>query len=625
MKPWPCGLTTRTCAAGVVGISLWLAGLIGMTVPAAQAQLQDSPWPTFGNDKGRTGQSPYLGAQSGEIKWTLWLGNVGSPVIANDGTVYVVSDVFGGSTRIQLHAINSADGTIEWSYPPPTFGQGPSLGPASTPTIGNDGTIYLTTQGAQLLAVNPDGTFKWSRWVNAGSSFNCPSIGDDGTIYVGGSHGFFAINPDGSEKWRYWTGYWWYGASAIAPAATRWGPAGSIHVGNGAFGHHILSPAGALIGPDLGTLDGDPAIGSDGTIATVDQFFNNAWLNYIPREELWWSREAHGPGGQPAPTIASDGTVYIAAGTTTWGNAEFRAYGSTGDLSWSIPLSGDTGGAKPAVGKDGTVYLNTQAGHYALDPADGGIKWKNEFPHTTFGSSPAIGRDGSVVVGGEQWLYAYKGPPQASELSLARAIPDRGGDAWQVTVAVRGAGIAEGATAKLARSGEADIPGGNVKLKADAGGIVLRTTFDLRGKTSGAWDVVVTNPDGGLGNLPGGFTIEPGGSALVWVDIVGRDATRAGREQVFHLVFGNRGNVDGRGYPVIGGLPAGATWRVDLPPPPPPLTLEDLMTVVQVDGETWVHLPTMRIPAGASGAIGLWITAPGTVGSMDLRVLWGAP
>jgi hypothetical protein len=496
---------------------------------------------------------------------------------------------------------------------------------ASTPTIGRDGTIYLTIEmGEQLIAVNPDGTLKWSRWVHP-APYNSPAVGDDGTIYAGS---FFAVNPDGSEKWRRDYG-WWHGTPAIAPATTAFGPAGSIHVGHPVASQQVFSPDGVLISPPGdGPVDGDPAIGAEGAVAVVDQYIYWAWLLYYPPSgSPPWSAAFAASGGHPMrPAIASDGTVYIATGYVQHADADLRAYAPDGTLKWSAIQNGDPQGSKPAIGADGTVYLHTSTGHYALDPADGSIKWQNVFAHHTFGSSPAIGRDGSVIVGGQYSLYAYKGPPRVVDLSLARAIPDRGGNAGQATVVIRGDGIVEGATAKLARSGEADVPGGNVGLRADAAGVGLSATFNLRGKTPGAWDVVVTNPDGRAVSLPGGFIIEPGGQALVWVDIVGRADIRAGREQVYHLLFGNRGNVDGLGYAAIGGIPAGAAWRLDMPPPPAPFTHEGLLTVATVDGETWAHLPTILVPPGTTGSIALWITvAPATVPNMNLRLRWSEP
>lgn len=59
---------------------------------------------------------------------------------------------------------------------------------------------------------------------------------------------------------------------------------------------------------------------------------------------------------------------------------------------------------------------------------------------------------------------------------------------------------------KLARSGEADIPGTDVSVAADGGS--LTATFDLTGAEAGSWDVVVMTPDLQTATLPAGFTVE---------------------------------------------------------------------------------------------------------------------
>src|SRR5438477_110381 len=65
-----------------------------------------------------------------------------------------------------------------------------------------DGTIYVGA-GSNLIAVNPDGSLKWSYpaadWIDSS-----PAIGPDGTIYVGSwDDNLYAVRPDGSEKWRF--------------------------------------------------------------------------------------------------------------------------------------------------------------------------------------------------------------------------------------------------------------------------------------------------------------------------------------------------------------------------------------------------------------------------------------
>lgn len=56
-------------------------------------------------------------------------------------------------------------GSIKWKYPL-------SLASCFSPAIGHDGTIYVPSGGNRLLALNPDGTLKWS--FEAGDYVNTP-------------------------------------------------------------------------------------------------------------------------------------------------------------------------------------------------------------------------------------------------------------------------------------------------------------------------------------------------------------------------------------------------------------------------------------------------------------------
>ena len=64
----------------------------------------------------------------------------------------------------KLYAINTADGSLKWTYSPIDI----SLGAGeiqSSPTVDpDDDTIYVGSDedpGGKILAVNPDGTLRW--------------------------------------------------------------------------------------------------------------------------------------------------------------------------------------------------------------------------------------------------------------------------------------------------------------------------------------------------------------------------------------------------------------------------------------------------------------------------------
>lgn len=138
-------------------------------------------------------------------------------------------------------------------------------------------------------------------------------------------------------------------------------------------------------------------------------------------------------------------------------------------------------------------------------------------------------------------------PPDfaVNKLSLVRPFslfPDHGGNVGTITPTIFGSGIPADSTAKLVCSGQSDILGTNNTVAPN--GTNLTTTFDLTGAPPGQCSVVITQPDGSTQTVPELFTIEQGGAPQVWVDIIGPEKMRIGREETYYIVVGNKGNVD---------------------------------------------------------------------------------
>lgn len=70
------------------------------------------------------------------------------------------------------------------------------------------------------------------------------------------------------------------------------------------------------------------------------------------------------------------------------------------------------------------------------------------------------------------------------------------------------------AVVSLSKLGETDIAGTNVVIASSS---KITCQFNLNGKTTGLWDVVVLNDDGQKGILPGGFKIETPSVSVVGV------------------------------------------------------------------------------------------------------------
>jgi outer membrane protein assembly factor BamB len=124
---------------------------------------------------------------NGTLKWGFHANErvFSSPAIGSDGTIYCTS--YGN----YLYALYPDNGTVIWQY-----NAGGSI--RTSPCIADDGTIYVVSVNGPLHAVYPNGTMKWQTNVGGGTS---PTIGQDGTIYCG-YNDLYAINPvNGSVKW----------------------------------------------------------------------------------------------------------------------------------------------------------------------------------------------------------------------------------------------------------------------------------------------------------------------------------------------------------------------------------------------------------------------------------------
>jgi hypothetical protein len=75
----------------------------------------------------------------------------------------------------------------------------------SSPSIAEDGTIYLGSWDHCLYALSKEGELKWSFTTGLYVS-SSPAFATDGTIYFGSQDRYFyALFADGSLKWKLWT------------------------------------------------------------------------------------------------------------------------------------------------------------------------------------------------------------------------------------------------------------------------------------------------------------------------------------------------------------------------------------------------------------------------------------
>ncbi|MFH1825842.1 MAG: PQQ-binding-like beta-propeller repeat protein [bacterium] len=157
-------------------------------------------------------------AATGEVVWQAGSAAVekaenyyGSPSIDETlGRIYVARSEDGVSSKV--YALNINTGARLWS-----FATASNLIVFATPSIGSDGTIYFGTsakpedgtQAGIFYALNTDGTEKWNYDTTddvdgSRDIYTSAAIGNDGTIYFSSEYQYiYAFNADGTLYRKY--------------------------------------------------------------------------------------------------------------------------------------------------------------------------------------------------------------------------------------------------------------------------------------------------------------------------------------------------------------------------------------------------------------------------------------
>lgn len=206
---------------------------------------------------------------NGTLKWRFKTGGYvkAPPSIANDGTIYI------GSYDDYLYALNP-NGTMKWKVE--------NAGTSTNPAIAKDGMIYVSKH-TKFNAIYPNGTKKWT--FNLGENRHIDgsscAISNDGTIYVGASISevmngvIIAINPDGTEKWsKIISNEWCESSPCIAED-------GTVYIGSedDAGYIHAFGPIESNSPPETPTISGE----TNGDI----------------REKYWYTIKAFDPDNNP--------------------------------------------------------------------------------------------------------------------------------------------------------------------------------------------------------------------------------------------------------------------------------------------------------------------------------------
>ncbi|MEO0004794.1 MAG: PQQ-binding-like beta-propeller repeat protein [candidate division WOR-3 bacterium] len=265
-----------------------------------------------------------------------------APTIGEDGTIYV------GTEGGRFYALNPS-GTIKWQK---TFSAG-----IITPAALGGGTIFLQTEDDSVFAIDAvTGERKWGFY--AGGGIQAPVIGPDGTVFVSQEDTLFALDPgSGGVKWRYGM----KGTVTVSPAidVTR----GALYVvdEDGWFVSLNLTDGSLNWETNVGSTPSFPVIGGDGTIyltvvsalLALDPQNGGVKWDFIPplqSEDL------------SMPAVSSEGIIYflvISSGTTGEVDSLY-AVNSDGSRRWATGLRLGSPGdfiSAPKIDNSGLIYI----------------------------------------------------------------------------------------------------------------------------------------------------------------------------------------------------------------------------------------------------------------------------
>ena len=380
--------------------------------------------------------TPYLfAADPGTLKWKINLGDRSprSPVIGDNGTIYVISS---DSDSSSILAINP-DSSIKWTYDSEE-----QIGAVS---VAPNGNIYFKDgTGLHVLYDNGDPFWSYNNSQNirlTGENFaidsnniaysNSHTLDDYGYIQ---DYQLMAFDPNGNNLWN--TKHWQIGPPVVNEtgevlyATTGFLP-GSLVAFNTTDGSQIWEKG-------TGKYNSLPSIGADGNIYVSSQ---DTLFVYDKNGNILWQFSFNGGfASQPGqPVTTPEGNIFVPSFNYSTEESTIYEFDHEGNEIWSYVFRELLYGS-PALGNDGVVYVGgVWRGITAIDPTLGLenlLLWEiGEIDGPLrISKSPIIGNDGTLYLlgyeymspGNEVHLYAINtssSGPAISSWPMARANP----------------------------------------------------------------------------------------------------------------------------------------------------------------------------------------------------------
>ena len=321
------------------------------------------------------------------------------PTVGPDGTIYVTTD------KLKLYAYDKS-GAKRWEYDLSQDGAGGQQ--KSSACIGTDGTVYIlaggsdNTKSVYLYAIRPDGTRKWRYAYSSGAviGYTSPAIHISGNVLIGnqgtGGSVILVDKDSGAEIWRTLT----VGGGLTGMIASD--KAGTAYFGlSGSKGYGAVDAQGVLkafnVGDGYDVNGTSIAIDAEGnTYAGIQKSGVGYCISCDAAGNRRWlfTPDPAGKVDFSGPVLGSDGTVYLSVNKV--GGQIVALDGRTGRQLWQY-LCADGFGGTPAVDCNGNIHCGDNAGWYHVVKSDGTLLFKKQLG-TNMWSSPVIADDGTVYI-----------------------------------------------------------------------------------------------------------------------------------------------------------------------------------------------------------------------------------
>ncbi len=371
---------------------------------SSNAGLADAPWPSLYRDSFNSGYSVYQGPRASglEVKSKVDIkGQMASPVIGRDGTLYV------GSSDGAFYEVKEGKKKIIFSA---------QAGINSSAAISDKGNIYFGSKDGMFHSIELNGYNKWS--ISLGSGINsAPAIGPFGKVFIVSENDLRqsilnCVSDDGRLLWQ----------REIDPVSVNSSPAvdgsGNVYTG-GVTG---IITCFTNTGNFLWSYDIEEmivsslVIGNEGYTLYCASFKSLSAVRFSSKDmtaQLLWKYEpvatylGHelASGFLSSPAVDSSGRIFIGG---IFG--DMHAIEDTGDsyrLLWSKSLNPDLSikprivSSPPIIGKLGNIYIRTGKYLHILDN-QGKVLKSNFSVLTTEVEGQA---DSPIVLGANRTLY----------------------------------------------------------------------------------------------------------------------------------------------------------------------------------------------------------------------------